>query len=390
MNERKLILLSLVLSLAGVGFMYFESGRTGPQTPTGELEDYVNTYVEVSGIVCREHVSDGHHFLAVAGSHEVEVTLFYGIASKMDVVPQLGDWISVRGELTEVDDRYRRHHWPRHAVTPSSPDDVTRVSPDIDILRHTNAYAIRNAGQVYSFDEQVSCVEGDMCTVGNVRFRHEGGYAIGDHVCGAVIICDLDGEAVGIPLTVEHVEASPVGPSEVVEVGRPYYVSGTVRSVRVYYTGCLVELCDEQGTVHVFVPRVIDAFPRDEMSARGVYRNYYRRYVLYAPAHDCVTVRPVREGVSVSPADVGEKRVIKASVEKVTFKGNHPILLLDDGATLIEAHLYAEERDDLERRGRDPLCLPEGVPALFFLSIDGYGEGVVHASILDVATLADT
>lgn len=390
MNERRLILFSLMLSLAGVGFMYFESGRTAPHSPVGELDEYVDTYVEVSGVVCRKHVSDGHHFLAIAGAHDIEVPIFYGVASRMERIPDLGDWISVRGKLTSVDDRYLRHYWPRHAVTPASPEDVCYVDENTDTLQHTTAYALRNAGRVFTFDDLVMRSDGGMCVVGDVSFCHENDYEIGDHVCGAVIICDLEGDTVGIPLTIEHVEASPVDPSDVETLGMPYYVTGTVRSVKAYYTGCLIELGDDEGSIDIFVPRVIDAFPHDLMSARGIYRNYYRRYVVYAPSHECITVRPRRNGASVTRGDVGTNMVVEASIRDVTFKGNHPILTLHDGKTTIEAHLYAGERDDLERRDRDPLCLPEGVPVLFFLSIEGYEDGVVRASILDVVMANDT
>ncbi len=129
----------------------------------------------------------------------------------------------------------------------------------------------------------------------------------------------------------------------------------------------------------------MDAFVGDRIDARGVLRTYYGENVLYVSSGEDMAV--TESGTYEKPDSIlqGERYVLYCTVTHVEYKGSHPIYTLETELGPMYAHLYAKERDNLQRRDKSDLYLQEGAACHLYMEITSV-EGTPTGKILDYTT----
>ena len=383
MKEKALLAISLCISLAGVGFMYYESGRAEPDPLSEMLGGQVADYVVVEGVVSRYREKNGNIFIAVRGEAEVEVPLFYGVAKELDIVPSLGDVVEVRGMLSAVEPIYMRPYWPEYQILVEAPEHVRVIGKAAaDNLKEAPNASLWNAGMKYEARGIVGEIREGSTMVGGVPLSPDPLPRTGDAVIATVLLIEKEGALDTTILDISVETSVPVGPSVPSELGAAYHVEGRVTEVRAYYSGVRICLSDDSGDLHVYCPDIVDTFCGDMLTARGVLRTYYGSTVLYAASGNDVAVTGIGEHIPPDSLESGGTYVLYCTVTHTEYKGNHPIYTLDTVLGTVYAHLYAKERDNLERRGKTGVYFQEGVTCYLQLEITSI-EGVPTGKILD-------
>ncbi|MHC1598927.1 MAG: hypothetical protein ACXQS3_02355 [Candidatus Methanofastidiosia archaeon] len=369
MKDRKIIVLSILLSIAGVGFLFFEADNTVPIKPRGPLAPYVGSYVSVEGVVSRKLESKGNLFLVIKGDHEVEIPLFYGLKECLSQVPELGDWVCAQGILSSVKQEYLRQYWPHFFLDIEKCDHIEILPCDYDSLPRATCYTVNEAGSVLQVNGKVTAMLPNGVAVGDLEIETALSPKIGDMVEGFVLIVEDHGKISNMPLKLTIHEADITPLSKVQHEGTPYLIQGTVKSVKSYYKGILLEVDDSTATKYVYSTTGLDVFPNDTITARGLYRQYYHQTVLYVPSSAPIGVQRTRGPDNDIMLEKGKKVVVMATVDDIYFKGSHQVLKLDAPFGIIQAHIYATEKKDLLKRGKDATSLKVGCTILVCLEI---------------------
>ncbi len=386
MKEKALIVLSLCLSVAGVGFMFYESSSATPDPLSPQLGGQVEEFVTVEGVVSRYREKNGNIFIAVRGEAEVEVPLFYGTALQLDAIPAPGDWVEVRGMLAETEDKYLRPYWPAYQIVIESPShlQILGQAPH-DRLGVAMDASLWNAGMLYHACGTVGAPHEGAITIAGAPIELDIVPRVGDSVTATVLLVEIDGALASRVLDIEIDASEPVPPSCASTLGAAYHVAGCVSDVRAYYKGVRIELSGGQDALPLYCPDIVDAFVGDRIDARGVLRTYYGEDVLYVSTCDDMAVTV--SGTYEKPDSIikGERYVLYCTVTQVEYKGSHPIYTLETELGPMYAHLYAKERDNLQRRDKSDLYLQEGAACHLYMEITSV-EGTPTGKILDYTT----
>ncbi len=106
MNEKQIVLASLILALLGLALiLLFSKGMKPKELTINELGSHSSEYVEVSGFVSSTRVSGENVFFTLCSGECVKVAVFKSVA-KETADPNLylikkGDRLIVRGEVQD-------------------------------------------------------------------------------------------------------------------------------------------------------------------------------------------------------------------------------------------------------------------------------------------------
>ena len=107
MNEKQIVLASLILALLGLALILLSSkGMKPKEIAITELGSHYTEYVEVSGFVSSTRISNENVFLTLCSGECVKVAVFKSVARETagDPNPYLikkGDRLIVRGEVQD-------------------------------------------------------------------------------------------------------------------------------------------------------------------------------------------------------------------------------------------------------------------------------------------------
>jgi len=369
MKISKIAVISVLFSIVGVGFIFFESGNITPIVARGPLESYVGDYMSFEGVVCRKYESNGNLFLVLRGEHEVEVPIFYGLREKLSIEPKLGDWVYVQGTLNEVPQKYMRQYWPRFSISVEEPFelDIQKFYPAyVDIAE---GYGYEDAGRVYSLNGKVKDIEGGYALIGDVKVPFEDGMGLADIVDAKVLVLEDDRSLCNLVLSlnVSHAELSELG--SVDEIGEPYLASGRIASLKPYYGGVLLEIEDGKETLDIYIKGMADIFFKDTIEARGIFRIYRGNELLYVNSPNDVYVSSTGEISTSLPEDCGEREKVSATIASTYLVGRHKILNILACGVELPCHLYSKEIGDMEKLGKDIDSLIDGREIIAYLEI---------------------
>lgn len=390
MNVNRTILISLCLALVGVGFILYVSETAAPRALSGAPDAQVDDYVEVMGVVSRLYTVRGNVFFVVSGAQDVSVPLFYGMASAMEHVPSAGDIVKVRGTLSCVDVAYLRQYWPLYELQISAPEDVEvlgRASLE-DIERTSPSLSLAAAGCCVEVYGTVREIGKDGILIGESTIPLKEYVRVGDQVRARVLVTEEE-HCLSLIILDSSVEAACAVPlSTVFREGEAYRVSGTVASVRPYYGGILLRVEDESGVCTVYSRGGIRPFWGDEVDARGVYRTYYGAPVLFVGQQHDLSLIPRCATGGESPLAIGLITALPSHITRVTYTGNHPVCTVETPYGTVTAHIYAEDRDRMERLGAPAARLVEGAHLRILFELVSL-EGDITAKIIDYADLCE-
>ncbi|MHC1604742.1 MAG: hypothetical protein ACXQTP_02055 [Candidatus Methanofastidiosia archaeon] len=382
MKDLKLILIGVILSMSGIGFLYFEAERAEPQKPEGNLSSYVENYICIEGVVCRKFESKGNVFIAIKGDYEVEIPLFFGLKEKLDIVPELGDWVYAQGILEEVPQRYMRQFWPIYSLQIEKPDHLQVEKLDLKKVRKTDKYTLSQAGCLYPFGGQVTEVCFPNITVDSIELLTYTDVGICDEVSCALLIVEDEGVLKNIPFEFNVSPATYTAIKNAKEEGNPYMVRGKVLTVKKYYQGLLMSVKEDEDEMLLYLKFDRDIFCRDEIEARGIYKEFYNNLVLYVSSPRDISLKKCRREDDIKNIKDKTIVVLKATIKDISFVGKHPIYTLDTSSGTVNAHLYASVKEGLLKRGKDPTKIKEGEEMLFCLLIRQIAPHI-DAEILD-------
>ncbi|MBN1786486.1 MAG: OB-fold nucleic acid binding domain-containing protein [Candidatus Methanofastidiosa archaeon] len=384
MKLSKMAIFSIIFSIVGVGFLFYESNSIMPMAPHGPLDSYIGSLVSFEGVVNRIFESKGNLFLTIRGDYEVEVPIFFGLREKLEKEPRLGDWIYVQGVLDEVPQEYLRQYWPKFTLSLEEPQDLEVREIHHAFLDRAEGYYLKDAGCVLVVEGCVDKVEGNVAYVEGVGIMIEDEVQIADRISGKLLVVEENRSISNVPLQIDVSGAVMTSLKDVNETGKAYLVAGSALSFKPYYGGILMQVGDGEDTIPIFCKEMIDLYCCDEVIGRGVFREYRGMEVLYVEDPCDISVIASELVDECMPSEVGDRSKMMASINRIEYKGSHMMLYLGIGDETVLCHVYSDEREVMERMGRDMALLYEGNRMIAFIEVIE-NDGQLVTKLIDLA-----
>ena len=382
MQKTKMVILSLFFSIVGVGFLFFESGALTPIVPQGPLESFMGSYVSLEGVVCRKFESKGNLFIVIRGDYEVEVPIFYGLKESLGRVPDLGDWVNVQGVLEEVPQEYLREYWPKFSLSVNEAYEIEVGEIHQAFLDKTYDYSLSRAGLVLCLEGKIELIEDGTAYVNGVGVPASEEMSIADRITGKVLVVENDHKLENIPIEMDLLPAEVVPLDNVVLQGESYRTRGTVEEMRPYYSGLLITLVEDGRSLEVYARNMAPIFFRDVICARGIFKEFRGRELLYVGSSLDIVVEERGIEDPVLAMSAGQRSLVVANVIGEDMVGKHRVVQLSVSGQAINCHLYCDELEDMEKMGRDLGLLEKGSVIVAYLEIIEK-NGLIESKLID-------
>jgi len=350
--------------------------------PQGPLESFVGSYVSLEGVVCRKFESKGNLFVSIKGDYEVEVPIFFGLKDSLEKVPDLGDWISVNGILEEVPQEYLREHWPKLSLSVNEPHEIVVGEVHHIFLEDAYEYCLFNAGRVLNLSGKIDLIENGEAFVGGVGITLTNDMMIADEVVGKALIVENDHRLENIPIKLEVKSGKIAKIADIRSIGEAYLAKGRIIDMRPYYSGLLMNISDGENSIEVYSKSIPEVFFGDEITARGIFKEYRGKDLLYVTGARDTDIVNKGELDDLLDLTLGNRIKAHAVVREEILVGRHRILTLEVLGEELQCHLYQDEIENMERMGRSMALLSKGKEIVVYLEIIDY-KGTLESKLID-------